>query len=429
MDLHNDGLIPDTACYNYYMAASVWNGIHVAADRHKTRVIPFTLLARRAVRLGRGFSGYAVGDGGLKAKVLKIFSEMLKVGATADEESFCNVITAAAREGDMITVKSVLRKVWDIDVDGLYNAEKNSIESTPVDKSSPFRPTSKLLFTIAHAFGINNNIPAALRVTDFIARRHDIPISLEVWSQLFEWTFVLATPRTGLLARKHGTNTGQLPKQSVLSLWDTMTGAPYFVKPTMGMYNHLIKNLQHRDSPQTLYGKMKEGWEIYSEHRRRAHKAFQHLKREAEKQENDPDTMPSIPLETLRREWEYLDLVRLRDVFWICRWLRLLLSTTRASVRTNQYEDVGWSLCQIPTILWEWRAYAPKMVRYETSGGVVEILMRTEEEMDTNRWWKERRSQEIRTVVEKVPLFVGDEWTMGRHRRASRRRWRWERNG
>ena len=39
--LLDDGLIPDTECYNYYMAASVWNGIHIAAARHKMRVIPF----------------------------------------------------------------------------------------------------------------------------------------------------------------------------------------------------------------------------------------------------------------------------------------------------------------------------------------------------------------------------------------------------
>ena len=423
MNMLNEGLTPDTACYNYYMAASIWNGLHNAAERHKVRVIPFNLLARRQRHLGPGYTSYRVGDGGVKAKILKVFGDMLKHGAVADEESFRNVITAAAREGDVATVKSVLKKVWDIDVDALKGGNEGVTEVKSMDKNSPLRPTSKLLFTIAHAFGINNDVPTALRCVDFVARRYDIHINIDVWSQLFEWTFVLATPRTGAQSRRHGTNNGQLPKQSVLSLWETMTGAPYLVKPTIGMYNHLIKNLQHRDWPPNLYEKMREGVELYYVTRRTAQKAYKKLKNEVERQEKDPDATPGTSLEALRREWEHLDLLRRRDNFWIRRWLRLLLSTIRAWLRVDRSED--WSLRQIPTILWEWRLFAPRTVKYETNGGTVEFAIRTEAEIEDGRQWKQAKSEEEEKVLDRVPLLIGEEWVRSRHRRKSGKEWSW----
>ena len=417
--LLEDRCAPDTACYNYMMASAVWNGVHSAAARHKIRVIPLYQLARTQARLGPGFANYRLGtDGGIKSQVMKIFGDMLKYGAVADEESYRNVITAAAREGDVATVISVLRKVWDIDVDALMaGTAESSMTLKSFDKTSPLRPTSKLLFTIAHAFCINNDMPTALRVVDFVARQYDIGITLEVWDQLFEWTFALATPRTGVKARTVGTRTGQLPKQSVLSLWQTMTGPPYFVQPTMGMYNHLIKNLQQRSWTPALYEKMREGLELHWQSRARAYKALKRLKRKVAPQDQNESTLPrpATALETLRREWEHADLLRKRSRFWCQRWLRLLLGTLRDFSRVDK--EMNWPTREIPRILWEWRVFAPRVVRYETLSGMVEIEFRTEEEIEQHRERRERRMEETREVLEKAPLFVGEEWAKSRRGR------------
>lgn len=408
-NLLNEGLIPDTACYNYYMAASVWSGIHDAAARYKVRVIPFTILSRRQGKPGPGFGHYRVGDGGVKSQVLAVFGEMLKHGAVADEESFRNVIAAVAREGDMSTVKALFRRVWDIDVDALQSG-KNSASTNvkPVVRNSPLWPTSKLLFTIAHAFGINNDVPTALRVVDFVARKYDITIDLDVWNQLFEWTFVLSVPRTNQISRVDGSKTGELPKQSVFSLWETMTSSPYNIKPTIGMYNRLIKNLEIRNYPNELYPKMCEGLKLHRATRDRAYKAFSRLKYETECQEQNPEYQHSTSLETLRREWEHLDLLRRRNIFWCKRWLRLLLSTMSSWVHADKQGE--WPLRQIPRILWDWRGYAPTTVRYESSGGTVELVFRTEEDIEKGRAMKMQRNEELKSVLERVPLFVGEDW-------------------
>lgn len=407
--LLSDGLTPDTDCYNCMMAANVWNGIFRSEPRQKVRVIPFFQLARQARRPSIAFANYRVGNGGLKEQVMHVFSDMLKHGAIANEESFRNVIMAAAREGDLATVKSILRKVWDIDVGALVGGkDEATILPKPMDPNSPLRPTSKLLFALAHAFGVNNDIPTALRLVDFVARRYEISIDLEVWKQLFEWTFVLALPRTGIKSRTDGTRTGNLPKQSVLSLWETMTGPPYFIEPTPGMYNHLIKNLQDRDSLPALYEKMCEGRELYNESMERAHRAFKKLKRTADSE----DQLPGTSLETLRREWEYLDLIRKRNLFWCKRWLRLLLATLRSFNRVDKHQD--WALREVPRILWEWRHFAPTLVRYDTAGGVVELKTRTKEEIEENRTsWEERQKMRI-SVLEKAPFFTSEDWVRPR---------------
>ena len=419
MNLQNDGFTPDTDCYNSYMAASVWNGIHSALGRHKVRVIPHFQLARRTRRPGVAFANYRGGTGGLKAQILQVFGEMLKNGAVADEESFRNVITAAAREGDTATVKSVLHKVWDIEVGALQSGTiEASVTSKPIDKDSPLRPTSKLLFTIAHAFGINNDIPTALRVVDFVAGKYDIKIGVEVWKQLFEWTFVLATPRTGVKARTDGTRAGQLPKQSVLSLWETMTAAPYFVEPTIGMYNHLIKNLQHRSWTPLVYDKMCEGLQLSDVSRSEAQRAYHKLKAAVERGAADFHT--AAALESRRREFEHLDLLRKRDLFWVKRWLRLLLSTTRSWIRVDRAQ--GWAVREVPRVLWEWRRFAPSLVRYDGPSGSVEIRMRSEDEILDASIVGHARKEERRRVLEKVPVLVGGDWMGDRHPLDRRRR-------
>lgn len=410
--LQEDGHVPDIACYNYYMAVVIFDRVHNASSRHKLRIIPFHMLARKAARPGAAFLSYRTGTGGVKEKVMYIFGQMLKNGVIADEESFRVVIMAAAREGELSAVKSVLRKVWNVDVDALL-AGKDEAEILPkqLPKDSPLYPTSKLLFAIAHAFGINNDIPTALRLVDFVARHYNLPIEQEVWSQLFEWTFVLACTRTGAKSRVDGTKKGQLPLQSVLNLWETMTGAPYFVQPTMGMYNRLIKNLFYRDMSPAVVEKMEEGRQIYLQSIAKAKSLWTQLRAEvklAQHRTPDQEGPASTSLEHLRSEWEHADLLRKRNHFWLRRWLRLLLATLR---KRALYDTSGdWALRHIPRMLWEWRVFTPTVVRYETAGGQLEITMRTQEELGEHavRGASSRFAQ--RGVLRRVPRWVGQGW-------------------
>jgi len=349
------------------------------------------------------------------------FTTMLRSGAIADEETFRVVLTAAAREGEVSTVKSVLRKVWNIDVDAIMaGKDENDILPREMPKASPLHPTSKLLFTVAHAFGINNDVPAALRLVDFIARHYDITIPLEVWSQLFEWTFVLALNRPGSKSHSGGFNVNALPRSSVLRLWETMTNSPYFIQPTMGMYNHLVKNLMLQGSTPELAARMEEGRIIYRQSYERSKELLYELKSELALRDSVRGTAleaevtsHSRSLEHMRADFEQADLIRRRNRFWLRRWLRLLL----ASVRQWVYNDPSpaWSLEHIPRMLWEWRDYAPRHVRYETAGGIVEFTIKTDEEILAQQRRNLEFHQGEQEILDRVPRYVGGSWLREYH--------------
>lgn len=410
-DLWSEGHTPDTECYNLYMSAAVWNGLHSAGARQKTRVIDFHMVARRKEHPSNRFRQYRVGAGGVRETAMNIFNEMLASGAIANEESFRILITAAAREGDIATVKSILKRVWNVDVDALITGEEQfDITPKSIPTHSPLHPTPQLIYAIAHAFGINNDIPSALRVVDYVARSYQIPIVRAVWGQLFEWTFVLAIDRHGT-DKSTGSTMGQLPPESVKSLWDTMTSAPYYIKPTMGMYNILIKNLFQRTRPLWIAEKMREAHGLYVEHRIHARKLWSALQSRIERDHS------RVTVEKLRHEFEAADLVRKRDLFWLKRWLRLLLGTFRDAHRGDDtVRDFAETL---PGLLWDWRMFAPSIVRYETLTGFVEFKIRSwEETRDFARDQLQFKSR-IRSGLKEAERYVGDRWTGGEVRPAN----------
>lgn len=402
---------PDREAWNLYIATVIATRAHVAAGRHKHRITPYHRLARSAPRRGQAFAGYSVGPDGLKTRVMSHFREMLDQGVAADEETFRLVMTAAAREGDIDTVKSILKRVWDINVEALVAGEpESSILPKQLPPDSSLKPTSKLLFTIAHAFGINNDVPTALRLVDFVSRHYRLTLDNTIWAQLFEWTFVLSIPRTGSKAQTDGSRTGALPKAAVINLWETMTGEPYNIQPTMGMYNHLIKNLFHRDMHRAMIEKMTEGLKLRSRGLREARQAWIALTagvNEVQAATATPAPAVLAKLQRLRSEWELADLQRKRDTFWCKRWVRLLLASTRSP---SSIDTVHEMINVVPGVLGRWKKLAPSKVRYEVPGGLVEFELRTAEAIEGVAGRREEREAVIRKILGSVKRFMGEEW-------------------
>ena len=426
--MHDQGVEPDTSCHNYYMSAALFGERHDVDEKDKLRIIPFHMRARSTARLGPGYESLRINTGGLKERVVFHFNKMLLSGALANEESFCIVIMAAACEGDISTVESLLRKVWHINVAAI-RAGEDEAEILPKEmaKTSRFHPTSKLLFAIAHAFGINNDMPTALSLVDFVARHYAVQIELDDWNQLFDWTFVLATYRTGNKARAGGENKGLLPRKAVLNLWDTMINAPYFVPPSMRMYNHLMKNLLgrrftwHIDDElalEAIIAKMQEGRDVARRSWDEADRLFRELQCELDRTDNSVPNKVSAEatgnarsLEKLRTEFEVARLVSRCNRLWLKRWVRLLLTSTRRQV---QWDFSGaWSAREIPRFLWEWRAMAPAYVRYDTIGGIVEFKIRTEEQIQYQYEKSVGHRQRIFETLDRLPRYLGNAWLLG----------------
>ena len=363
-----DAVVPDIESYNALMSAVTFNRHLNAPTRYRYRVIPFHMRARnpavvREADRGAGFKGYSVspsassggggGGGGVewegvKGRILRMLQGLLGQGVKADEETWRVVILAAAREGDLGTVEKVVARVWGVEVGriGMEGKEeedektmkggktatdnRKTVEGgkgkgggkvsnpdnnnfTPYPSTSPLHPTPALLTTLAHAYGINNAIPTALKLIDHLSRSYSLCIPHATWSELLEWTFVLSVPRSGQKTQYDGTRTGQLPLSAVGNLWGVMTAGKtttpnrteeggeggegeeeeeeeegqaealgdgargYNVQPDMRMYDYLVKNLVLREMGPEILQRMEEGRELYNRSRDAAQEAWEAL--------------------------------------------------------------------------------------------------------------------------------------------------------
>lgn len=248
--LRND-VRPTLDCYNAYFEARIWADTSIPHERQRLRVIPHNQSMRRSdpnriVARDIQVDGHRIEEEGIKWEITRMFSKMIEDGINPDAEAYLHLMTAQAREGDIRGMSSVLWNVYAVDTKALLEGQVEDEQRQKIVPDSPLYPTEDLLMVLAHAYGSNSNIPAAIRVVDHFSRRFGIPISPRVWGELLEWTFVLSTPRRKL-RKTDGTASGLLPPHSVESLWNIMRGEPYFSEPNMLMYDLLIRHYARRD--------------------------------------------------------------------------------------------------------------------------------------------------------------------------------------
>ena len=234
--MNANDVIPDTVCYNHYMGAKVWDNCYVGKESYNLRILPYSYKKRRMTNPSPGWRGYGTGANSVKRIVLDVFSEMSQNGLSGDEQTYINVLLAAARVGDREATKNILITVWNVDVDAILAENDNSLlpPVTPYDTWSGLYPTERLLFAVAHAFGTNNDIHAAMRAVDFIASSYNIPIPEKVWSELLERTYTLSKEHKRRQANDG--RTGKVSRDMVHGMFQMMTAEPYNVPPTLQMY-------------------------------------------------------------------------------------------------------------------------------------------------------------------------------------------------
>ena len=412
-ELQQDGITPDVEMYNAYLGSFVWAGWNNSTARHRERVINVNMLARRNKRRDMPFANYHIGSpGGIKEKAMDVLTAILNSGLDANEETYRLIITAAAREGEIDAVQSILRKAWDIDVQGIMELNPGHADmpkAKVLPRDSPQRPTSKLLSTLGHAFSINNDIPKALRLVDYVSREYDLAIEEGTWSVLFEWTFALATPRHGTTAHDDR-KTGQLPKTSVLTLLNTMTAAPYFVKPTMAMYNRLIANMHMRGWSTKIPEIMEQAAPLKAESRDARDKAWRHFRWFITQQESGKRYLP--PPTVVRRRYETAKVIDSRNRLWMKRWVRLFLASLTDWHRRQRVDDTSafcheFTFGTVPRVLLEWNEFAGARVEYDLPTGVLEIEMRSEEEKLRSAMLREKLWYAREEAMAKTGLLVG----------------------
>lgn len=355
-------IIPDAECYNHYMASKCWADTFNADRRYTLRVIPSHLKLRTWAVPPHVFQGHRVGpEGGIKAQVSEIFRQMVESGIQGNEETFCLMMVALGREGDVSGISNILQRVWGIDADTVLMKHDSEVPSPKsFSPQSPFYPSEQLLFTLAHVYGINNAIPSALRLVDYVSRQYNVSIPLKVWNELLQWTYVTSVKRTGQNPETNSEDlkTGQLAPEAVSSLWDTMTLEPYNVEPTMEMYNRLITNLLRRGR----YGEAK----IRIEEGYRANR--KHVYQLSHDTRDFRASHPHNPTHSEHARDVYIARLRVRrNRLYIRRWVKQWIQSGSLRMRFNE----TFSSQDLPNFMKQWERFLPVRVRYAVANGEV----------------------------------------------------------
>ena len=366
---------PDTICYNHYFEARCWEDIYYPMEKTKTRICSFYLNIRRMghnqPQTGTGSErkdrlGYKVGPGGVKQEVTSKFTEMIARGVRPDGKTYGLLMTAYSREGDLQAVRSILKSVWDVDVDAIMKSEDDSMSPAAIQADSPLHPTPELLCTIAHIFGSNSELAVAMRIVDHISRRYFVAIDRETWRELLEWTFALSKLRSKQ-ARDCGLHVGQLPPSSVERLWKIMTNHPYNIKPTIAMIDRVVRSCARRHQANQMIHHMRAGLKF--------HESSQHTYKKLRLSINRKTWSKGFFDESKHRlqQMAQVSLLRkYRDFLLISRWFRLLLRRRRGYRPEDRI--LIWERQTLPKAIGLFWHYRPlRGVSYLTASGKVEI--------------------------------------------------------
>ncbi|KAL9618052.1 MAG: hypothetical protein Q9160_007181 [Pyrenula sp. 1 TL-2023] len=236
---------PDIECYAHYMEAHCWAGSWMKHEQFNFRITDYNV-SQREKGGSKGFKNYSIGEpNGLKRQMTSLFNEMANAGLQGNEAVFTNLIVSMGREGDLDGVKSILKSVWNIDVDLLQTVDEEEIETpSQYEADSPLRPSSRLLFTLAHVFGINNEILLGLGLVDFVSRQYNLPIPQEIWFRILGFAYANTTVASGN-RRKYGAAVGELPLSTFEDLWAVCTDEPHKIKPDISM--NIFRSTRLRD--------------------------------------------------------------------------------------------------------------------------------------------------------------------------------------
>ena len=387
-EMISNGVNPNLSCYNHYFEARCWSDAYHTDECHRLRVVPQYIEMRkkdprRSVPGSVMVDGHRVDENGLRWEISRMFTKMVNEGIDPDTRAYCNLIIAHSREGDLHAVKSVLLRFWHVDVDALL-AGKPDYSQQDLQRDSPTYPTEDLLYTVAHAFGSNSDIPAAMQIVAHLSSKFEIAISQAVWSELLEWTYVLSHPR-----RKErlvdGRAKGQLPLRSVESLFKVMLSPPYNGEPTLRMYDYVIRSFWRRPlNHRTLHDcldMMRKGAKFHDQ----AFGAFAESRDRLVNMLRDSEAVDPISLDTQQSEVAKAWSDRWFSFVLGKKWLDLLLSCPRW-LRNEEERERIWTRKMLPDAIKEfWRFKSNQPLTYLTATGRVELDEPVEKEQSALR--------------------------------------------
>jgi hypothetical protein len=371
---------PDLACYNYLMEALTWNDAYSRHERYRLRIVTYNMLRRSGETRPPGFSGHGVAsplnpknEESIRLEILSIFNELVNQGLNGNEATFCNLMVAMGREGDLGSVKSVLKSVWNIDVDALDKFDEEELESpTFYEEGSPLRPSARLLTTAVHVFCTNNEVAIGGMLLDYISRNYNLEIPGYTWTLLLEWTYVLSIQHRNSRVER-GFGEGRVARRAVESVYHVFHNEPYNVKPKIV---DLIFRFKARAVARQLFGAvydLRECMGLLEEERTRLSELYDQMRRWIANKDYHlifSDGLPSAEFLELKRQYIMASLSLDCHIQLISIGVR---NTFKKKSWTSADEGTDWPYRGLPDMITEWRDWLPNILGYYTPTGHVRL--------------------------------------------------------
>jgi hypothetical protein len=374
--MYDHQVIPDTACFNHFMGATIWDHCYVGKERFNLQINPDSYKKRRMNQPNVGWQGYGTAEHSVRKVIMNIFSDMTQIGLSGDEQTYINIIVAAGRVGDKDAVYNVLQAVWNVDVRALMAEKDNSKvpQVTQYETWSGLYPTERLLFAVAHVFGATCDIHAAIRTIDFLSSSYDIPISHEVWHELLERTFVLTKTHQGKQAELD--RWGTVPKEMVYQVFETMTAEPYNVPPTVKAYRMLSQTSAFLGNFKKCQSEIRQAHDVYSKTLAKRKEArdmvmqclqpiLNDMRQKADNGYSDPQTDPLLfqcPL--LAEAIHIYDILRL-EVYQQLAQLKRIAKTISSKKEWQDFSVHTWERRVRPKFHEEWKDFLADFPEFE----------------------------------------------------------------
>ncbi|TKX24940.1 putative mitochondrial ATPase expression protein [Elsinoe australis] len=403
-----DQTAPDMACFNNFLGAHVWNDT-LPQFRTRSRVTSFNMMARDNFYAGAPYNNYKIRESGVKELTTKVFGELLKHKYQADEETICHVMVGLAREGDVKGFQKMLSRVWDIDPDRIMREDDRAPKKT-IDPNSSLYPTQRLLYNISFCYSLNNDLPTGLRVIDYISRHFDIAVTDVVWDSLLHWAYVLSRPKP-----KDSSDPATLDLDAVYRVWDTMQMAPYEVKPTLSMYDALIKTYWKASRYNDMMATMNEAWTAFADLSENYKQAWTKLEK------CTTGELDQQAVERAQREVDEIGFMTKWGSIALKQWVKLLLSASRSvNKQVGSPEGEQFSQIDIPAMLGSgWSHFFPQYVGYYLPTGHVTMKTMTGGDLVAEHAKKMKTNNRRKRVMDRAERALGHDWV---HRSYTNRR-------
>ncbi|KAI1485022.1 hypothetical protein F5X96DRAFT_375830 [Biscogniauxia mediterranea] len=335
-----------------------------------------------------------------KGAARRIFQKTIRDNHMLTESLLCTYMIALGRAGALRLISSkILHNYFGIDMP-LGHARERKIQVKQVASINRLpiriRPTVQLMRAVVEVYGSNGEIPMAFQLLDHISDVYHIPIPFDVWNDLLQWAYILSAPPVSTAWAKVGWHWKIPSAAAVQMIWDTMTAAPYNIKPRFDQYNILIRSLLGRGLTTKALPLMREAIKQYDAQCRESERAtLEHIQ-----WLRDGASTISFPPSTLRHERARV--IKHRMWYHIHTWCRkLLLSRHRARPHANDHLPDP----PVPDLIREFRPFLLNPVCYLTPSGYVQLIDPTLETM---------RFSDGRHLVVNVPIKYGRTWVKGR---------------